>query len=107
MKHFKNEAKLMIAFPGGACSPCASRCRCDPQLVTGMATSKRKDFTQTALDVVRQAVGEAQPAKPTERQASGKKGGIVGGAARASKLTPEQRADIARIAAQARWRKTP
>ena len=26
-----------------------------------MATSKRKDFTQTALDVVRRATGEAQP----------------------------------------------
>lgn len=70
-------------------------------------TSTRKDFTQTALAVVRQATGEAQTEKPSERQVSGRKGGIVGGAARASKLTPEQRADIARLAAQARWKKSP
>ena len=72
-----------------------------------MATNKRKDFTQTALSVVQQATGEAQALVPTERQASGRKGGVVGGAARAAKLTPEQRADIARVAAQARWKKTP
>ena len=69
--------------------------------------SKRKDFTQTALDVVRKATGEVQAAAPNERQASGRKGGVIGGAVRASKLTPEQRADIARVAAQARWKKTP
>ena len=72
-----------------------------------MTTSKRKDFTQTALAVVQQATGEVTAPAPTERQESGRKGGVVGGAARAAKLTPEQRADIARVAAQARWKKTP
>lgn len=32
-------------------------------------------------------------------------GGIKGGAERAKKLSPEQRAEIARIAATARWKK--
>jgi len=69
--------------------------------------SKRKDFTQIAIDVVRKATGEVTAPTPSEKQESGRRGGLKGGAARASKLTPEQRADIARVAAQARWKKTP
>ncbi len=34
-----------------------------------------------------------------------RKGGTKGGPARASALTPEQRAEIARVAAEARWKK--
>jgi len=36
----------------------------------------------------------------------GRLGGKKGGRARAEKLTPEERSEIARKAAQARWRKT-
>jgi hypothetical protein len=36
----------------------------------------------------------------------GRRGGLRGGKARAAKLTPEERADIARIAARARWKKS-
>ena len=71
-----------------------------------MATSKRKDFTQTALDVVRQATGEVTAPAPTKKQESGRQGGLKGGASRAVVLTPEQRSDIARVAAQARWKKS-
>jgi hypothetical protein len=46
-----------------------------------------------------------QPAKNPHAQALGKLGGLKGGKARAKKLTPEQRAEIARKAAQARWKK--
>jgi hypothetical protein len=35
----------------------------------------------------------------------GRQGGLKGGQARAEKLTPEQRSEIARKAAQARWAK--
>lgn len=35
----------------------------------------------------------------------GRKGGLKGGKARAKVLTPEQRSEIARIAAAARWKK--
>jgi hypothetical protein len=42
------------------------------------------------------------PAKNPHAQALGKLGGLKGGKARAAKLTPEQRAEIARKAA-ARW----
>lgn len=71
-----------------------------------MAT-KRKDFTQVAFDVVQRATGETTASVPSKKQESGRKGGLVGGAARASKLTSEQRSDIARLAAQARWKKAP
>lgn len=46
-----------------------------------------------------------QPAKNPHAQALGKLGGLKGGKARAAKLTPEQRAEIARKAATARWKK--
>jgi hypothetical protein len=65
----------------------------------------KKDFTQIALDVVRRATGEAQQPAPTVTQVRARKGGLKGGTARAAKLTPEQRADIARVASAARWKK--
>ncbi len=37
----------------------------------------------------------------------GKAGGKKGGPSRAAKLTPKQRADIAKLAAQTRWKKSP
>ena len=50
---------------------------------------------------------EAEPEKPAKNPnavALGKLGGAKGGKARAAKLTPEQRSEIAKKAAQARWR---
>lgn len=63
----------------------------------------RKDINTTAFDIVQQAVGETPP--PTPRQVASKKGGLKGGAARMATLTPEQRADMARLAATVRWKK--
>lgn len=67
----------------------------------------KKDFTQVAHDVFMRATGEASaPAPaPTKKQERGRKGGLKGGAVRATALTPEQRSEIARVAAQARWKK--
>lgn len=67
----------------------------------------KKDFSQVAFDVVQQATGEKPKPVATSRQEASRKGGIKGGARRAEKLTPEQRAEIARIAADARWKKAP
>jgi len=68
------------------------------------------DFVFTALRVVREATGEAtpDPAKPKTREpfyakGMGHKGGLKGGKARAEKLTPEQRKEIIRKAAEKRW----
>ncbi len=83
-----------------------------------MAKEKRKkrehDFSITALRVVQEATGQSEPEseKPTTEKAKrfdpvalGHLGGLKGGKARAEKLTPEQRKEIAKKAAQARWKK--
>ena len=55
----------------------------------------------TALESADQQVTGKNP----HAQALGRLGGLKGGKARAAKLTPEQRAEIARKAAAARWAK--
>jgi hypothetical protein len=68
------------------------------------------DFAVTAFRVVQEATGKAEPEpikkKNFDAKALGRKGGLKGGRARADKLTPEQRKDIARVAAVARWNKS-
>jgi hypothetical protein len=76
-----------------------------------MAKGKRKkkehDFAVTAFRVMQEATGQVEPEQPKEKKfdpvASGHLGGLKGGKARAEKLTPEQRKEIARKAAKARW----
>ncbi len=68
----------------------------------------KKDFTQVAHDVFMQATGQAPKAEePTPRKAASRKGGLKGGVARSVSLTPEQRSEIARKAAQGRWKRQP
>ncbi len=50
-----------------------------------------------------QAERPASPAKNPHAAALGRLGGKKGGAARAAKLTPERRREIAKRAAAARW----
>jgi hypothetical protein len=71
------------------------------------------DFAVTAFRVVQEATKEAQPeleekidGKNPHAVALGRLGGKKGGKARAERLTPEQRKEIARKAAQARWQKS-
>jgi hypothetical protein len=67
-----------------------------------------RDFSQAAKFVVDVATGQAddsEPAKDPAAVALGRRGGLKGGKARAAKMTPERRADIARQAAKARWDK--
>ncbi len=74
-----------------------------------MANPKRpRDPNQRAKLIVDIATGQSdEPKAPTERDAeaveSGRRGGIKGGKARANKLSPKQRSEIAKRAAQARW----
>ena len=68
----------------------------------------KKDFSQIAFEVVQRATGEVpMPAPETEHQKNSRKGGLKGGAIRAANLTPQQRSEIASLAAQARWKKSP
>ena len=83
------------------------------------SSKKREhDFAVTAFRVVQEATGEeAEPTPqealqeptPEERHAAavvlGRLGGKKGGKARAEKLTPEQRTEIAKKAAQSRWQR--
>lgn len=71
-----------------------------------------RDPNELAFQVFKEAIGEAPPAQPEpEREknpaavALGKLGGKKGGKARAAKMTPEERAESARKAAEARWRR--
>jgi hypothetical protein len=78
-------------------------------------TPKRpRDFSQAAKLVVDIASGQVEDREPTPEEqgknaaavARGKAGGPKGGRARAMKLAPEQRTEIARLAAQTRWKKS-
>jgi len=77
-----------------------------------MAKREKKphDFSIIAHRVVQEATQGEEEAKPQQTAdkkldyaALGRLGGKKGGKARAARLTPEQRSDIARKAAQARW----
>jgi hypothetical protein len=67
------------------------------------------DFNQLAHRVVQATIerDEPNPGEPedprTPAQLNGHKGGLKGGRARAKKLTPSERSEIARKAAKARW----
>lgn len=67
----------------------------------------KKDFTQVAFDVMRQAIGDLPKEGPTSpRQEASRRGGVKGSASRSARLSPEERAEIARTAASARWKKS-
>jgi hypothetical protein len=59
------------------------------------------DLNKMAFRVVQHATEPQEPETPA--QASGRKGGRKGGKARSEKLSAEQRSEIARKAARARW----
>lgn len=61
------------------------------------------DLNRMAYRIVREST-EPKVAE-TQAQVSGRKGGLKGGKARATKLTAEERSEIARKAALARWSK--
>lgn len=69
-----------------------------------------RDPNELAFQVFQEAIGEAPPCEPEPEPqknpaavALGKLGGKKGGKARAAKMTPEERAESARKAAEARW----
>ena len=68
---------------------------------------KNLDVSQLAKRILDEATGdEPKTEPPTKNQAAvelGRLGGKKGGTARAAKLTPEQRAEIAKKAAAKRW----
>lgn len=73
----------------------------------GIVPKRPRDPNQLAKLIVDIATGEAEDTvSEAKRSPSPKrKGGVKGGSKRAQILTAEQRQDIARVAAQARWKK--
>jgi len=74
------------------------------------SSSKKLDANQLAASVVARATGVPTPRKHRKNPAAvalGRRGGLKGGRARADALTPEERSDIAKRAAVARWKKKP
>ena len=80
---------------------------------TGNRTERRgqgkPDPNVSAFNLVQIVTGQIEkPKEPEKNQAAvtlGRLGGLKGGVARASKLTPERRAEIAKAAAAKRWSK--
>lgn len=77
-----------------------------------MARKKRDhDYNVNAFRIVQEATAEPEtPPQEAEGKnphavALGRLGGLKGGKARAKKMTPEQRREIARKAADTRWHK--
>jgi len=71
---------------------------------------KRLDLNQIAASIVSQTTGpgpkaKAEPEKNPAAIALGRLGGLKGGKARAEKLSPARRKQLARKAAKARWAK--
>lgn len=75
-----------------------------------------QDLNELAAEITRKATGQEPnetetPPAPAEEDKDpaavelGRKGGKKGGRARADNMTPEERSEAARRAAEARWRK--
>ncbi len=60
------------------------------------------DVVSNAIKIARIATGEEKEETPSKTR----KGGLKGGKSRAKTLTAEQRSEIARVAALARWKKS-
>ena len=71
--------------------------------MTGKTPKRPRDPNQMAKSIVALATGEAEDKKPL---ASARKGGLKGSKGRMKALTPEERSEIARAAASARWKKS-
>ena len=76
------------------------------------STKRPRDINQLAKWIVDQTTSdEPEPTEklPPEKDPLavelGRRGGLKGGRARAEKLSPEQRSDIAKKAAAARWQR--
>lgn len=78
-----------------------------------MTPKRPRDPNQLAKSIIDIATGQKPDRDPTPEEegknpaavAMGRRGGLKGGAARAASMTPEQRAEIAKKAAAARWKK--
>lgn len=93
---------ILLCLSGDATLRCMEETEKKP-IATDVIGEPPKDEQNIIPEVEgHQATKQKDPAAV----ALGRKGGQKGGKARAEKLTPMQRSDIARLAARARWKKT-
>ena len=71
----------------------------------GKRKKREHDFSVTAFRVVQEATGQSKK-RNFDAVALGRLGGLKGGKARAEKLSPERRKEIAVKGARARWGKS-
>jgi hypothetical protein len=67
-----------------------------------------RDPNQLAKQIVDIATGEVEDTVSESKKLAkrkGRSGGLVGGKSRAQTLTPDERHEIAKLAARARWKK--
>lgn len=82
--------------------------------MTDKGKKRPRDLNKLAASILEEATSEEpteeSPPKDNDKNpaavALGRLGGFKGGKARAKKLTPKQRSEIARTAAMARWKKS-
>ncbi len=73
---------------------------------------KRKDINELAKLILDQTVneqeekGEDKEKSESPKAKAGRKGGLKGGQARAKKLSPQRRREIAKKAVSSRWKKS-
>jgi hypothetical protein len=80
--------------------------------VENMTPKRPRDPNQLAKSIIDIATGQKPDRDPTPEEQGkdpaavslGRKGGLKGGAARAASMTPERRAEIAKKAAESRWK---
>jgi hypothetical protein len=77
--------------------------------MSGQTPKRPRDANQLAKLIADIATGQAEDAEPAPPKnpaavSLGRLGGLKGGLARASKLSPEKRREIAQIAARSRWK---
>ena len=90
------------------------KAQCHLSVMPARSSTRHLYLNQLAKLIVDFTTGDAaKPEPPSQKPKNkaavelGKMGGRKGGSARAAKLSPEQRREIARKAARARWRKQP
>lgn len=67
-------------------------------------SKKPADLNRLAAAIVGDATDEAARPPESAEAVAGRNGGLKGGKARAQRLSPERRSEIARLAARARWK---
>jgi hypothetical protein len=72
----------------------------------GLQELLRRDEARDAGQPIDEPAEESEPAKNPAAVALGRLGGLKGGKARAAKLSAKKRKEIAKKAAEARWRKS-